>query len=85
MIEIIVEAIVDDGGPAFLAQVLNVYKDKSPLICQENYRVKKKKKHTTTKNNSHKFLICFVQVTRFYDIWYSTLPKPSVISSKRTI
>lgn len=43
MIEIIVEAIVDDGGPAFLAQVLNVYKDKSPLICQENYRVKKKK------------------------------------------
>lgn len=39
MIEIIVEAIVDDGGPAFLAQVLNVYKDKSPLICQENYRV----------------------------------------------
>ena len=39
-IEIIVEAIVDGGGPAHLAQVLNVYEHKSPLTCQENYRVK---------------------------------------------
>ena len=48
------EAIVDDGGPAFLAQVLNVYKDKSPLTCQENYRVKKKNKNKQTNKQKKK-------------------------------
>lgn len=46
MIEIIVEAIVDDGGPAFLAQVLNVYKDKSPPYLPGKLQSLKKKKHT---------------------------------------